>query len=41
VRSASTLANQILNGIDINGNEAIDPIPGEGGAITAYQHAIT
>ena len=39
VRSASTLANQILNGIDINGNESIDPIPGEGGAITAYQHA--
>jgi serine/threonine protein kinase len=39
VRSASTIANQMLNGIDINGNETIDPIPGEGGAITAYQHA--
>ena len=39
IRSAVTLANQMLNGIDINGNEIIDPIPGEGGAITAYEHA--
>ena len=39
IRSAATLANQMLNGIDINGNEIIDPIPGEGGAITAYEHA--
>jgi tRNA A-37 threonylcarbamoyl transferase component Bud32 len=39
VRSAVTLANQMLNGIDINGNETIESIPGEGGAITAYDHA--
>ena len=39
IRSAVTLANQMLNGIDINGNETIEPIPGEGGAITAYIHA--
>jgi tRNA A-37 threonylcarbamoyl transferase component Bud32 len=39
IRSAVTLADQMLNGIDINGNEIIDPIPGEGGAITAYKHA--
>jgi hypothetical protein len=39
VRSAVTLANQMLNGIDINGNETVDPILGEGGAITAYDHA--
>ena len=39
VRLASTLANQMLNGIDIDGNETVDPIPGEGGAITAYEHA--
>ena len=39
VRLAATLADQMLNGIDINGNETIDPIPGEGGAITAYEHA--
>jgi serine/threonine protein kinase len=39
VRIAVTLAGQILNGLDINGNELIEPIAGEGGAITAYQHA--
>ena len=39
VRTAVTLANQILNGLDINGNESIEPIAGEGGALTAYQHA--
>jgi hypothetical protein len=39
VRTAVTLANQILNGLDTNGNELIEPIAGEGGAITAYQHA--
>ena len=39
VRQAVALANQMRNGIDINGNENIEPLPGEGGAITAYQHA--
>ena len=39
VRSAATLADQILNGIDIDGSESIDPIPGEGGALTAVEHA--
>jgi len=39
IRSAVVLANQMLNGMDINGNETVDPIPGEGGAITAYEHA--
>lgn len=39
VRKAVALANQILNGLDVNGNEAIEPINGEGGALTAYQHA--
>ena len=38
VRSAAALANQILNGLDIDGNESVDPISGEGGASTAYQH---
>jgi hypothetical protein len=28
----------MVNGIDIDGNETVDPIPGEGGAITAYEH---
>ncbi|MFN8413723.1 MAG: protein kinase [Anaerolineales bacterium] len=39
VRTATALANQILNGLDTNGNEIIEPIPGEGGALNAYQHA--
>ena len=39
VRQAVALSNQMRNGIDINGNENIEPIPGEGGAVTAYQHA--
>ncbi len=39
VRQAVVLANQIQNGIDVNGNERIEPIPGEGGALTAYAHA--
>jgi serine/threonine protein kinase len=39
LREAITLANQMLDGIDIDGSETIDPIPGEGGAITAFTHA--
>lgn len=39
VHTASALANQILDGIDIDGNETVDPISGEGGALTAYEHA--
>jgi serine/threonine protein kinase len=39
IRAAVALADQILNGLDINGNELIEPIEGEGGALTAYQHA--
>jgi serine/threonine-protein kinase len=39
VRQAVALANQVRNGIDINGNETVEPIPDEGGALTAYEHA--
>lgn len=39
VLKASTLANQMLDGIDIDGSESIDPIAGEGGALTAFEHA--
>lgn len=39
VRQAVVLANQILNGVDTNGNENIEAIPGEGGAMTAYDHS--
>src|SRR5512138_81671 len=39
IRQAVTIANQLRTGVDINGDEKIDPIPGEGGALTAYEHA--
>lgn len=39
VQEIVTLANHALNGVDINGDESIDPVPGEGGANTAYYHA--
>ena len=39
IRQAVALANQIRTGLDINGNENIEPVPGEGGALTAYEHA--
>jgi hypothetical protein len=39
VRKAVALADKIRNGIDVNGDEKIEPIPGEGGAVTAYEHA--
>jgi len=33
-----TLSDHALNGVDINGDESIDPVPGEAGAITGYTH---
>lgn len=39
IRQAVALADEMLKGTDLNGNERIEPIPGEGGAQTAYQHA--
>ena len=38
LRQAVALASQMLEGIDIDGNETVDPIPGEGGALTAFTH---
>ena len=38
VQEIVTLANHALNGVDTNGDESIDPVPGEGGAVTAYFH---
>ena len=38
IREAVALADKIRNGIDVDGNESIEPIPGEGGAVTAYEH---
>jgi tRNA A-37 threonylcarbamoyl transferase component Bud32 len=39
IREAVALADRIRNGIDVNGNESVEPVSGEGGAVTAYEHA--
>ena len=39
VRSAASLANRILNGQDLNGNDEVEPIANECGALLAYQQA--
>ncbi len=39
IRQAVVLSDNILKDTDLNGNEKIEPIPGEGGAQTAYEHA--
>ena len=39
IRLAVGLANQIHEGVDLDGNESVDPIEGEGGARTAFEHA--
>jgi tRNA A-37 threonylcarbamoyl transferase component Bud32 len=39
IRKAVALADKIRNGIDVNGNESVEPVAGEGGAVTAYEHA--
>jgi hypothetical protein len=39
IRNSVALTNQIRDGFDANGNERIEPVPGEGGAATAYEHA--
>ena len=33
-----TLSDHIFHGVDINGDERVDPVPGEAGAITGYNH---
>jgi len=33
------LAQQTIQGVDVNLDEQIGPVPGEGGVLTAYQHA--
>jgi len=38
VQKIVTLADQSYNGVDTNGDEHVDPVPGEAGAQTAYQH---
>lgn len=39
IQEIATLSDHILNGVDIDNDESIDPVPGEAGAITGYIHA--
>ena len=39
ISTAVALANQIVSGLDIDASETVDPIPGEGGVLTVYEHA--
>jgi plastocyanin len=39
VQKILNLAHQTVQGIDLNGDEQIAPVPGEGGVTVAYQHA--
>ena len=34
-----TVSNHALNGVDLDNDGTVDPVKGEGGAITAYSHA--
>lgn len=38
VQEIVTLSDHAYHGVDTNGDEQIDPVPGEAGAITAYLH---
>ena len=39
VQKVLSLAHQTIQGVDLNGDEQVAPVPGEGGAAVAYQHA--
>jgi serine/threonine protein kinase len=39
IADMKVLSDQIISGVDANGNELIEPIRGEGGATTAYEYA--
>jgi hypothetical protein len=39
IHEAVALADKIRNGTDVNGNDKIEPVSGEGGAVTAYEQA--
>lgn len=34
-----SLSDRVLNGIDLDNDESVDPVPGEAGVLTAYAHA--
>lgn len=40
IRRAVALSDNMLAGTDLNGNERVEAITGEGGAETAYQHSL-
>jgi plastocyanin len=39
VQKILAVAHQVVQGIDLNGDEQVAPVPGEGGVTIAYQHA--
>lgn len=39
IRQAVALSDRILNGRDLNGNERIEPVEGEGGVMVVLEHA--
>lgn len=38
VQEITTLSDHTLNGVDLDDDESVDPVPGEAGTITAYIH---
>jgi hypothetical protein len=38
IQDVITFADHTYNGVDTNNDESVDPVPGEGAAITAYTH---
>ncbi len=38
IQQIVTLSDHIFHGVDTNGDERVDPVPGEAGAITGYNH---
>lgn len=38
IQQIATLSDHIFHGVDTNGDERVDPVPGEAGAITGYNH---
>jgi hypothetical protein len=38
IQEIVTLSDHVLNGVDLDNDEQVDPVPGEAGAVTAYTH---
>jgi hypothetical protein len=39
IKEVVTRADFVLNGVDLDNDESVDPVPGEGGATTGYIHS--